>query len=104
MSEATADVEAVVRGLTKASVRALARIPRWGWIEEGAPGPARVDAYSLWWGRDGKKGLVERPVAFKFGSSGIPGYRYALSDRGRTIQNSDAFRARLLSETANEPR
>lgn len=60
------DVERIAAGLTKASRRALVRIGK-DWTEEGSPGPARSDAYSLWWGRDHKHKLVEQPRAYAFG-------------------------------------
>jgi hypothetical protein len=55
-------VAEVVAGLTARSRRALVRIGD-DWTLEGAPGPARRDAYSLWWGRDAKRAqlLVETP-------------------------------------------
>lgn len=50
--------------LTAGSRRAIVRISHLSWTEEGFPGPARSDAYSLWWGRNGKLKLVEPPVVF----------------------------------------
>lgn len=55
------DVETIARGLTKAATRALMRIGR-DWTDEGSPGPARVDAYSLGWGKSAKFRLAENKV------------------------------------------
>ena len=59
MTHTPEEVERVAKGLTKASRRAIVRMGD-GWTREGAPGPSRYDAYSLWWGRDGKAGLIAK--------------------------------------------
>lgn len=80
------EIARVAAGLTRASRRALVKINGQGWTEEGSPGPARVDVYSLWWGRDGKKGLTERPIPFQVGASLIPGWRWSLTPFGRQVR------------------
>jgi len=59
-------VEEVAKGLTKASRRAVVRMGETP-VYEGGRGPAGTDAYSLWWGRDGGKGLTERPAHMESG-------------------------------------
>lgn len=50
--------EEIAGKLTKRSSRALPKIgPKW--TPEGEPGPKREDAYSLWWGRDGRHNLID---------------------------------------------
>ena len=78
-----AEVAAIAAGLTKASRRALVRIGK-DWTEEGSPGPARSDAYSLWWGRDRKHRLVEQPKAYAI-SAGSCRWKWRLSKRGLRV-------------------
>jgi hypothetical protein len=80
MSEA----EKIAAGLTKASRRALVKIGD-GWTEEGSPGPARKDAYSLWWGKDGKKRLVEPPEPYAI-SQFTCSWKYRLTPLGRSVR------------------
>lgn len=77
-------VAAIAAGLTKASKRALVRIGL-GWTEEGGSGPARKDAYSLWWGRDGKYKLVEQPTAFGFARASCS-WKYRLTPLGTAVR------------------
>lgn len=81
------EIARVAAGLTRASRRALVKIHPTEWTDEGAPGPARVDAYSLWWGRDHGKGLVEKPKQFSWGNSMIPGWRWRLTPAGRKVRD-----------------
>lgn len=81
----------IASALTKASRRALVRIARNGWTDEGSPGPARQDVYSLWWGRDHKYGLVDRPQSYAWSALTVS-WRWRLTPLGRKV------RAHLISE------
>lgn len=74
-------VAEIAEGLTKAGKRALVRIGT-DWTPEGSPGPARADAYSLWWGRC-PKGLVENKVTSLCGMSA--NWSWKLTDLGRQV-------------------
>ena len=67
--------------LTNASRRAIVRIGE-TWTREGAPGPARQDAYSLWWGRDGARKLIDRPRWVEPGR-----WEYRLTPLGTALRN-----------------
>lgn len=71
--------------LSKASKRALVRIDDYGWTEEGAPGPSRSDAYSLWWGRNGKEKLVMSPLSFEHTFASCR-WKWKLTPLGRQVQ------------------
>ncbi len=71
--------------LTKASRRAILKIERDYWMEEGSPGPERADAYSLWWGRDYGYGLVEKPLAFAIGPCGCS-WKWRLTRFGLAVK------------------
>ena len=85
------DVAEIAGRLTTASRRALVRIHPTGWSDEGGSGPARKDAYSLWWGRDGKFGLVMSPQPYAWTGSGCK-FRFALTLLGQKV------RAHLLNQ------
>lgn len=79
------DIQKIAEGLTKASKRAIVRISSvYYWTEEGAPGPSRSDAYSLWWGKDGKKKLVDPPQAFAFSAASCR-WKWRLTPIGQRV-------------------
>lgn len=78
-------VAEVASNLTKASRRAIVRISHVNWTEEGYPGPKRSDAYSLWWGRDGKHRLVQQPTAYAFSGSGCC-WKWKLTPLGLAVR------------------
>ncbi len=79
-------VKTLADGLTKASRRALMLIESdRTFTDEGSPGPARKDVYSLWWGKDGKHRLVDRPQPFAFGQF-CCSYRWRLTQLGKLVK------------------
>ena len=80
------DMADIAGRLTKASRRALVLIAsEHFYTDEGSPGPARKDAYSLWWGKDGKLGLVTAPQAHAFGQF-CCSYRWRLTPLGKRVK------------------
>jgi len=71
--------------LSKASKRALVRIAEYGWTGEGSPGPARDDAYSLWWGRNGKEKLVLQPISYDHSFASCR-WKWMLTPLGRQVR------------------
>ena len=84
------NVDEIVRKLTKAGQRALRKMKPGLWVEEGAPGPRKVDVYPLWWGKDRKFKLVEQPKIVSIGVAG-PTWAWMPSKLGLAV------RARLNS-------
>lgn len=80
------EVERIAKGLTAASRRALPKIGI-EWTDEGSPGPARSDVYSLWWGRDGKHKLVESPESYAHTMASCR-WRWKLTPLGLRVRES----------------
>jgi hypothetical protein len=81
------EAEQIAAKLTKASRRAIVRISHVGYTEEGYPGPKREDAYSLWWGRDGKHRLVHQPEPFAISTCGCR-WKWKLTPLGLAVRQA----------------
>jgi len=75
------DVKEIADSLTKASRRAIKRMGE-APAYQGRRGPNGNDAYSLWWGRDGGKGLTESPAHIESG-----GWVWTLTPLGLAVRN-----------------
>lgn len=79
------DPASIAAGLTKASKRAIVRMNSKTWVGEGGHGPAGKDAYSLWWGKDGRHHLVEEPIPYAINQFGCS-WKWRLTPLGLAVR------------------